>query len=171
MKVFDNTSTSAITLIDIRAGLLSPTLKTLGDVGLLQMVKSGALGLAIFHVLGPTTTSLAEVKAVGDVIPGAKHYLVKNHVSPDTAFLQWSDDYKGTATLDIPNLNDVASETIDTAGVPFTNFINNENQDGSPANNSLMLRGYARNWLNQVYAAYDTIGLNTLSKESLVQKG
>ena len=43
MKIFDtlNSSEAAVTLIDVRAGLMSPTLKALRDIGFIEAARKG----------------------------------------------------------------------------------------------------------------------------------
>jgi hypothetical protein len=43
MKIFDtlNSSVAAVTVIDVRAGLMSPTLKALRDIGFIEAAKNG----------------------------------------------------------------------------------------------------------------------------------
>src|SRR5262249_6837600 len=77
MKMLDTLTTSdvKISIIDIRAGLLSSTLKAFTDVGFFDMVRSGDFNFALFHVVGPSVSSLEEI---GDVLPytGGKNYFV-----------------------------------------------------------------------------------------------
>jgi hypothetical protein len=59
MKIFDTIETSGtqITLIDVRAGLMSPTLRALRDIGFLDMTKWNQVAFAVFHILGPSIAS------------------------------------------------------------------------------------------------------------------
>ena len=52
MRIFDTVSDSNVTVIDVRAGLLSPTLRALRDVGFLEAVKKDQFSFVVFHVLG-----------------------------------------------------------------------------------------------------------------------
>jgi hypothetical protein len=169
MKVFDTLSTEQISVIDVRAGLLSPTLKTLADVGLLDAVKTGQVNLIVMHVLGASVASLSEVKETSAIIEGAKYFLVKNHINGST-FFEWDAAahdavFKdvGDGIVEIPLLDPRANEDVDTSGVPFRAFIANEKADGSTANNSFTLRGYVRTWLKTVCREFDRIGLNVMA--------
>src|SRR6516164_10504970 len=53
MKIFDTVETSGaqVTLIDIRAGLMTPTLQALRNIGFIDMTKRGDLAFAVFHIL------------------------------------------------------------------------------------------------------------------------
>ena len=63
MKIFDtlNSSSPSVTVIDVRAGLLSPALASLRDIGFLDAAKSGQITFAVFHILGPSIASLDEI--------------------------------------------------------------------------------------------------------------
>src|SRR5579859_7694355 len=52
MKVFDTLRQRQVTLIDIRAGLLSKTLRTLSEIGFLDGIKEGRLRISLVHVIG-----------------------------------------------------------------------------------------------------------------------
>src|ERR1700737_1874444 len=53
MKLFDtlNSVGPSVTVIDVRAGLLSPSLASLRDIGFLDAAKSGQITFAVFHIL------------------------------------------------------------------------------------------------------------------------
>jgi hypothetical protein len=168
MKVFDTLSALLVTIIDVRAGLLSPTLTTMSNVGLLNMVKNKDVSLAILHVLGPTLASLREIKLTADVIPGASHFLVKNHVN-NTTFFDWDKEAYDAAfsdirsgIIDIPQLDPLAAEHVENAGCTFTQYIANLDVTGQPARHSLVLRGYVKTWLAKVYGAYNDVGLHDI---------
>src|SRR5712672_4706355 len=48
MKVFDtlNATDASVTVIDVRAGLLSPTLRSLSDIGFIEAARKGQITLA-----------------------------------------------------------------------------------------------------------------------------
>ena len=48
MRVFDSLKASDVTLIDIRAGLLSPTLSALQDIGFIDAARKGQITLGVF---------------------------------------------------------------------------------------------------------------------------
>ena len=78
MKIFDtlNSSGTSVTVIDVRAGLLSPTLAALRDIGFLDAARSGQITFAVFHILGPSIASLDEIAETAnfmdrrEVLPG-----------------------------------------------------------------------------------------------------
>src|SRR5437660_9463822 len=52
MQIFDTLSDSSVTVIDVRAGLLSPTLTSLRDIGFIDAARKGQISFAVFHILG-----------------------------------------------------------------------------------------------------------------------
>jgi hypothetical protein len=168
MKILDTLTTSQVkvNIIDIRAGLLSPTLKAFTDIGFFDFVRAGDFNFGLFHVVGSSVASLDEI---GDVIPyvGGEHYFVVKNFINDTSFFEWNPTIyknyfkmvKNAAELTIPKLNEMAYEQVELAGVPFATFIANKTMQGQPGNYSLVLRGYVRTWLNQVCAEYDRVAL------------
>jgi hypothetical protein len=168
MKMIDTLAESQVrvSIIDIRAGLMSPTLKTLTEIGFFDLVRSGEFNFGLFHVVGPSVASLDEI---GDVLPytgGHNYFVVKNFIN-ETSFFEWNPTIyktyfklvKDAAEINIPKLNEMAYEQVELAGVPFTSFIANKTMEGQPAVYSLVLRGYVRTWLNHIHAEYDRVGL------------
>ena len=89
LKMIDNLATSQVkvNVIDVRAGLLSTTLRTFTEVGFFDLVRAGKLKLALFHIIGPTLASLDEI---GDVLPyagGHNYFVVKNFIN-DASFFE-----------------------------------------------------------------------------------
>ena len=159
MNVIDNLAGS-ITIVDIRAGLLSPTLKVFSEIGLLDAVKSGEVNLIVFHVLGPTIASLSEITETAKIISGAKYFLVKNHTN-EARFFEWDSNITNSlASFDVINieqLNETACEYVEQQGIPFSDFINR-------SDNSFVLRGKVKHWLNGVFTE-----LNRINFPGLIQ--
>src|SRR5437588_5178840 len=88
MKIFDSLSISEVTVIDVRAGLLSATLGVLRDIGFLDVAKKGDFRLMVFHILGPSIASLEEISETARFLSGAHHFLVKNFIN-NTTFFDW----------------------------------------------------------------------------------
>jgi hypothetical protein len=153
MKVFDTLKNFQITLIDIRAGLLSPTLKTLAEIGFLDGIKEGRLKITVLHVLGSTQASFEEIKATAALVEGSKHFLVLNHVN-EASFLGLSPEMKGIGdgVIDITKLNELAADHVDQAGVGFDAFVSDEKQ-------SAVLRGYVKAWMARAFRQYDAAKL------------
>jgi hypothetical protein len=171
MKVFDtlNSAEAAVTLIDVRAGLMSPTLKALRDIGFIEAAKKGQITFAVFHILGPTIASLDEIADTADYLGDAHYFMVKNFIN-NTHFFEWDEEthqsyfkkVKGAVEVVIPKLNEMATEQVEVAGVPFMTFVNDKRQDGEPAHYSFVLRGYVRHWIGKVWAEYDRIKLTDI---------
>ena len=90
MRIFDTLSTTdaSVTVIDVRAGLLSPTLRSLRDIGFLDAVKKGQLTFAVFHILGSSIASLNEIEDTSTFTADGKYFLVKNFIN-NTSFFEW----------------------------------------------------------------------------------
>jgi hypothetical protein len=169
MRIFDTLSESQITMIDVRAGLLSPTLRALRDIGFIDAAKKGQITFAVFHILGPTIASLDEIAEASDFVNDAKYFLVKNFIN-NTHFFEWDqktyDAYfrriKDAVEVTIPKLNEMACEQVELAAVPFLTFIANKGQNGEAASYSFVLRGYVRHWLGNVWGEYDRIRLTDI---------
>ena len=74
MRVFDTLKPSDLTLIDIRAGLLSPTLSALQDIGFIEAARKGQIIFGVFHVLGPSIASLNEIGEVSKFVHGTNYF-------------------------------------------------------------------------------------------------
>ena len=172
MKIFDTLAEAdaKITIIDVRAGLLSATLKALRDIGFLDIVKKGQVTFAVFHILGPSIASLDEIAETAAFVGDAKYFLVKNHIN-NTNFFEWDpatyDSYfrkiKDAVEINIPHLNEMACEQVEVASVPFLTFVANKTAGGDTAAYSFVLRGYVRHWLGNVWGEYDRVKLTEIS--------
>jgi hypothetical protein len=168
MRIIDTLSTTdtAVTVVDVRAGLLSPTLRSLRDIGFLDAVKKGQITFIVFHVLGSSIASLNEIEETAPFTADAKYFLVKNFIN-NTSFFEWDQathasyfkKLKDAVVVTIPKLNEMAYEQVELASVPFLTFVANKNPKGDTANYSFVLRGYVRHWLGNVWAEYDRVKL------------
>jgi len=148
MKIFDTLSETQLTVIDIRAGLLSSTLRSLRDIGFIEAARKNQVTLAVFHILGPTIASLDEIADTATFLNDAKYFLVKNFIN-NTLFFEWDqatyDAYfrrvKNAVEITIPKLNEMACEQVELASVPFVSFIGNKGPLGESAAYSFVLRG------------------------------
>ena len=171
MRIFDTLSTTdaSVTVIDVRAGLLSPTLRSLRDIGFLDAVKKGQLTFVVFHILGSSIASLNEIEETSAFTTDAKYFLVKNFIN-NTSFFEWDQathasyfrKFKDAIEITIPKLNEMAYEQVELASVPFLTFVANKLPSGDAANYSFVLRGYVRHWLGNVWGEYDRIKLNEI---------
>ena len=89
MKIFDTlgSAEAKVTVIDVRAGLLSSTLRALSDIGFLESAKKGQITFAVFHILGPSIASLDEIAETAQFVGDASYFLVKNLIN-DTVVLR-----------------------------------------------------------------------------------
>jgi hypothetical protein len=168
MKIFDtlNSAEASVTLIDVRAGLMSPTLQALRDIGFIEAAKKGQITFAVFHILGPTIASLDEIAETAAYLGDARYFLVKNFIN-NTHFFEWDEAthkayfnrIKDAVEVTIPKLNEMAAEQVDLASVPYVTFIANKRAGGDAASYSFVLRGYVRHWLGNVWAEFDRIKL------------
>jgi hypothetical protein len=171
MRIFDTLSSTdaAVTIIDVRAGLLSPTLRALRDIGFLDAVKKGQLTFVVFHILGSSIASLNEIEDTSTFTVDSKYFLVKNFIN-NTSFFEWDQathsayfkKFKDAVEITVPKLNEMAFEQVELASVPFLTFVANKSARGDTANYSFVLRGYVRHWLGNVWAEYDRIKLNDI---------
>ena len=171
MKIFDTLGSAAaqVTVIDVRAGLLSSTLQALGDIGFLESAKKVQITFAVFHILGPSIASLNEIAETAKFVGDANYFLVKNRIN-DTTFFEWDPktynsyfkQIKGASEISIPKLNEMACEQVEVASQPFVSFIANKDAKGQTANYSFVLRGYVRHWLGNVWSEYDRVKLTDL---------
>jgi hypothetical protein len=169
MKILDTLETSEVkvSIIDVRAGLLSRTLQAMTDVGFFDAVRDGDFKFALFHVLGPSVASLNEIDEMLPYTEDGEYFVVKNHIN-DTSFFEWDketyDRYfkraKRTAhEINVPKLNEMAYEQVEISGVPFSTFSKNKNAKNQKAEYSLVLRGYVRTWQKNVNNQFDDAGL------------
>ena len=171
MKIFDtlNSAASSVTVIDVRAGLLSPALASLRDIGFLDAAKAGQITFAVFHILGPSIASLDEIAETANFMSDAKYFLVKNFIN-NTSFFEWDqatyNSYfrriKNATEITIPKLNEMAYEQVEVASVPFLKFVANKGPLDQPSNYSFVLRGYVRHWLSNVWGEFDRIKLTDI---------
>jgi len=171
MRIFDTLSSAdaPVTVIDVRAGLMAQTLRALRDFGFIDAARKGQITFAVFHILGPTIASLDEIADTAAILGDARYFLVKNFIN-NTHFFQWDEEthsnyfkkVKSAVEISVPKLNEMATEQVELASVPFVTFIANKKQNGDPAAYSFVLRGYVRHWLGNVWAEYDRIRLTDI---------
>jgi CobQ/CobB/MinD/ParA nucleotide binding domain len=177
MRIFDtvNSTDATVSLIDVRAGLLSPTLRALRNIGFIEAAKKGEITFVVFHILGPSIASLDEIAETAAYLGDAKYFMVKNSIN-NAHFFEWDEathmayfkTVPRAVEITIPNLVEMATEQVELASVPFAIFIANKKQGGDPASYSFVLRGYVRHWLGNVWAEYDRVGLTDVVDAKIV---
>ena len=177
MRIFDtvNSTDATVSLIDVRAGLLSPTLRALRNIGFIEAAKKGEITFVVFHILGPSIASLDEIAETAAYLGDAKYFMVKNSIN-NAHFFEWDEATHAAyfktvpraVEITIPKLVEMATEQVELASVPFATFIANKKQGGDPASYSFVLRGYVRHWLGNVWAEYDRVGLTDVVDAKIV---
>lgn len=159
-RVIDGLGDARVTVVDIRAGLLSPTLHLFQRIGFKH---GGDAHLVVMHVLGNSIASLGEIKNTAQLLsPGGDHVLVKNHLN-DGKFFEWDDatqarylgPVKPAALIEIGNLDAVSAERVDQASQTFARFADD-------AANSRVMRGLVRAWLGDIANEFVRIGLQNV---------
>ena len=180
MKILDTLQDTGakVSVVDIRAGRLGPTLKTWDEIGFLEAVRDRVFTFALFHVLGPSISSLDEITSVAPLVANSFYLTVKNHIN-DTTFFEWNptayESYfsgvKSAGDISIPKLDELAYEQVELAAVPFSRFVENRNAANEPANHSFVLRGHVRNWMRQISAELDRVKLLDIVGSKKPKKG
>jgi hypothetical protein len=153
MRVFDGLNAAQVTLIDIRAGLLSPTLTMLRELDFFDGIVEGRLAITVVHVIGSTQASFAEIAATSRIVAGAQHVLAVNHIN-DAPFSGLSPEMRaiGASLIEVRKLNELAADHVDAAAVSFHNFVADDS-------NSTVMRGYVRSWLRRAFREFEQAGL------------
>jgi hypothetical protein len=156
IKVFDTVPKHSVTLIDIQAGLLTPTLTLLTDIGFFDMVKEGKIDCTVLHVIGSTMQSFNEIEGTAKLLDGSRHFLVTNHTN-DAAFFKGiegvsAEALKAGAVIDIPKMDERATEYVEAAGVAFDVY--------AKTGDSFVMKGKVNKWLNVVSAKFDAAKLH-----------
>jgi hypothetical protein len=131
------------------AGLLSPTLKTLAEIGYLDPAKCK---ITVLHILGNSQTSIGEVKAITDAIATSRYIAVANRIN-DTKY-----EFPA-GSLDIPKLDERACESVDALSAAFGAYI-----DNGPSG---VLSGYVKHWRARIFQQFDAAKLITLKEGNL----
>lgn len=171
MRILDTLASagSKVTVIDVRAGQLSSTLKALRDCGFLDAVNAGDYTFVIFHVLGSSVSSLGEIADIAPYVTDAHYFLVKNFIN-DTTFFEWDpktyasyfSKVKTSGDITVGKLDELAYEQVELAGIPFATFVAGKSGKGEQAPASFVLRGYVRTWLRNFTAELERVGLRNL---------
>ena len=118
---------------------MSPTLQALRDIGFIEAAKKGQITFAVFHILGPSIASLDEIAETAAYLGDARYFLVKNFIN-NTHFFEWDEathksyfkQIKDAVEITIPKLNEMATEQVELASVPYLTFIANKKPGGEP---------------------------------------
>lgn len=147
VKVFDSLAPAYVTVIDIQANGLRPSLALLSEIGFLDLAKQDKLRVVTLHVIGPGAQSLSEVQPIMDALQGSQYIPVANHIN-DT-------DYTAPDNaLNIPKLDELAAKAVDAASQSFATYV--------AANPGKVLSGKVRNWEGRVFEQFNAAKLNVL---------
>lgn len=144
MKVFDNLSPSGVHLVDLAAGLLTPTIATLRETGFVDLVKEGFADFVVLHVVGSSVASLEEVKTIAEAVEGMRLFVVSNPISEEAADRSQFGD---AIVIDMPKLNDGTFKAIDLSSLPYTEFC--------AKTKSQIQKGYTVRWLASCFKALE----------------
>ena len=179
MKIIDtlNSVGAKCSVIDVRAGQMGATLRALRDIGFLEAAQKGDFTFVVFHILGPSISSLDEIAEIAPFVSDANYFLVKNFIN-ETTFFEWDPrtyasyfrKIKHAGDITIPKLNEMAFEQVEISGVPFSTFVANQTAEGDTAKYSFVLRGYVRTWFKNISAEFDRVGLLTSLGAKAVRK-
>jgi len=159
-SVINNLGAARVTIVDIRAGLLTPTLHLFQRIGFKHGEEAH---LAVFHVLGNNIASLDELSNTAALMAqGGDHILVKNSANAgkffdgdDATLAKYLQPIKRSAMIEIGNLDASAAERVDKANQPFSTF-------AADTANSRVMRGLVSAWYGDCAATLDTIGFKNL---------
>lgn len=164
IEIFDSLQESrAPHVLDLRAGTFSNVLRTFEDIAILEQMREGLLEIYFFHVIGGNWEALGEVSDAMEQLPIDRHIVVKSSATaPDFVFWEESEIRRrfvaaGGTEITIPRLDELVYETVDSNSLPFRSFIANKTPDGQNANFSLVLRGYCRKWLADIFAEFSRL--------------
>ena len=139
MKIFDTlgSADAKVTVIDARAGLPSPTLQALNDIGFIELVKKARSPSRCSTSSVPRSTHSMKSPKPPRFVGDANYFLVKNHIN-EHPFFDWDsvtynsyfNQIKNAQEITIPKLNEMASEQVDVATPFYVPFVANKNAKG-----------------------------------------
>ena len=157
MRIFDtlDADEGKVSLVDIRAGQLRMLVSKMREFGFVDAARQGQFHFLLVHILGSSIASLEEIADIAPHAPEDHYYIVKNLVG-ESSYFEWDPDtygsyfdrVRGAKEISIPKLNELAYSAIDLAGASFSQFAFGEEE-------SFVLRGYVRNWLQHIGAQFD----------------
>lgn len=166
MRIFDDLPNAGVTVVDVRAGLLTAALKAMHAAGMFADIAAGRLDLVVLHVVDANVASLAEMAPVSaQLAEGGDYFVIKNQIAEerfggadDASYRQYFDHLGVRALIDIPHLDAMAAKAIDRDGVSFLDFAHNH---PPRAERSVWLSKLTMAWLIAVWTAFDAAKLET----------
>ena len=130
IMVFNSVPKHAVTVIDIQAGLLTPTLNLLSEIGFLDMVKEGKLNVSVLHIIGSTgpvaqrnrghRQNPGRLAALHRHQPHQRRRLLRGHRCRGHGSAE-----AGTGRIDIPKMDERATEHVEAASTSFDDYAKN----------------------------------------------
>lgn len=166
MKIFDNVQAAGLTVVDMKAGSLSPMLRQMRNAGMLEKSDAGKERLVVMHVLGSSKESMDEIVDTNALLAeGGEHVLIENYSNKDASFFKWDEATRKSffqmiqpsAHFVIPHLDTFASEDVNRKGMPFAAYIAN-NAQGDNKHSDYLAR-VVRFWRNGVFDNFDNLKL------------
>lgn len=142
IAVFD-TLGDAVTVIDIRAGLLTKTLETLSEIGFINPEKYTVI---VLHVIENSEVSISEMQALTDHIAGVRYVVVAN--SKNGAKFDFA---LPAGAIEIPMLDASANRAVDAASQTFSAYVK--------SGVSVVRGGKVNHWLGLVFARFASVKL------------
>jgi hypothetical protein len=169
-KIFDG-NIDGVTLVDLPAGQICPSLHDFDQAGLFGDVRAGRMAMGIIDVLSPSERSLSGVAEVAEQIKGARHFLVANDLSNEGGFAKRTANHAlvaklqkmQAATINMPFLKTEACDAVRKAGMSFNRFSVDPQQ-------SRILRGFVKTWVDQVFDEFERVGLGELVAAAVLER-
>lgn len=161
----------AVTIVDMKAGQLTHTLKFMQDVGLLDAAARGEARVLVLHLIGASVASLSEVEDMAPFTDKCDYRIVKNLVNDSNFFKQnarFSERYLSVSDarkeILVPRLDPLAYEAVELTGLPFSSFVFDEpSRLVEKLPRSFVLRGYVRTWLERSWNNFEAAGLSAFT--------
>ena len=123
------------------------------------------MALAVLHVLGQSVASMEEVAGIVSTLGAGSHYYPVKNLQTEYGFQEWETDPRFAdmlrelepITIHVPHLADRVSLEVQKLGASFDTYM-------TSGNTPRMMAGYARDWMKQVCAEFDRVGLSKLVK-------
>jgi hypothetical protein len=169
-KIFDG-NIDGVTLVDLPAGQICPSLHDFDQAHLFDDVRAGRMAMGVVHVLSPSERSTEEVAEVAQRIKGARHFIVANDLNNEGGFAKRTANHALVAqlqkmqptTINMPFLKTEACDAVRKAGMSFNRFSVDQQQ-------SRILRGFVKTWVDQVFSEFERVGLGELVAAAISER-
>jgi len=166
-RLFDSLDAlGRVTLIDLKAGALFATLRSLDESGVFEAAAEGGLKISLLHVIGGSRASISEIEEIGLYRAALGYRLVRNLATGGGAssFRRLGGlNFPFGEEIVIPRLEPLAFEAVELAGCSFSSFVLGETDSSSRFADSFVLRGYVSSWLGRAWDGFEAAGLDNLA--------